>query len=446
MKKLTSFKITLSLAVIVFLSCNKIHEELHDFFDKDQTPSKQANKYSSDVLIKWLDLKYRIIQQPTQILKPGFTDPYINRYFAYIGIALYESVVPGMPSYKSLSGQLSDMPQIPKPEKGKQYHWPASANAALAFIHKGLLYSITAANKSSVDSLEEALNVQYRNEVDAATFQRSVAFGREVAKRILEWSETDNAFKVYPPYVPPTGPGLWVPTPPNFAAPTGAYRGDLRPLMPGVLTKVLPAPPPPYSTAPSSKFYKIQKEVYDVSQTLTAEQIAQAQYWRQNSIHWFAIFRKVLAEQSAKLDIAALAYCKMGITLSDASIATFKAKYTYNLPRPITYIRNVLGYTSWNSLFPALPNPDYPDGVVADYSASAGALSSVFGKSYLLNTQGTNPQSLQGYTFNSFEDAAVHGGLSRFFAGVTTRPFVESGLEIGFKTVQYMEKNIEFKK
>ncbi|MDQ3844703.1 MAG: hypothetical protein M3342_11910, partial [Bacteroidota bacterium] len=246
MKRFTFFKVILSVLVFVFLSCNKVHDELHDVFDKNPGAElfKPANRYSADVVIKWLDLKYRIIQQPTQILKPGFTDPYINRYFAYVGIALYESVVPGMPSYQSLSGQLSDMPQMPKPEKGKQYHWPASANAALAFIHKGLLYSITAANKASVDSLEGALNAQYGSEADAATFQRSVAFGKEVAKRILEWSETDNAFKVYPPYVPPTGPGLWVPTPPNFAAPTGAYRGDLRPLMPGVLNKVLPGPPP----------------------------------------------------------------------------------------------------------------------------------------------------------------------------------------------------------
>jgi hypothetical protein len=36
-----------------------------------------------------------------------------SRPFAYTGIALYEAVLPGMPSYRSLSGQLTDMPAMP---------------------------------------------------------------------------------------------------------------------------------------------------------------------------------------------------------------------------------------------------------------------------------------------------------------------------------------------
>jgi hypothetical protein len=35
-------------------------------------------------------------------------------------------------------------------------------------------------------------------------------------------------------------------------------------------------------------------------------------------------------------------------------------------------------------------NPDYPDAFVPDYSAIAVAMSFVFGKNYLLNTDGTN--------------------------------------------------------
>jgi hypothetical protein len=107
-----------------------------------------------------------------------------------------------------------------------------------------------------------------------------------------------------------------------------------------------------------------------------------------------------------------------------------------------------MAHTTWNSQFPTLANPDYPDGVVADYSASAGALSSVFGKNYKLNTEGTNssPTLYQGYTFSSFEEAAAHGGQSRFLAGVTTKPAVAAGLSIGFKTAEYMDKKIRFLK
>jgi hypothetical protein len=220
--------------------------------------------------------------------------------------------------------------------------------------------------------------------------------------------------------------------------------------MPGVLNETLPGPPEPYSTDPASDFYKSQKEVYEARINRTAEDSLQAEYWRQNAQHWYAILKKVVTEQGsgAKLDKATLADTKMGIALFDAAIATFKTKYTYNVLRPITYIRDVMGHTTWTSQFATLANPDYPDGVVADYSASAGALGSVFGNAYRLNTDGTNnsPSLSKGYNFDSFAEAANHGGQSRFLAGVTTKPAVEAGLSIGFKTAAYMEKKIRFQK
>lgn len=435
-----SFRLALLSLIFFVLSCKKGDQQPDD-------PSPKADTYSSEVVLKWLDMKSRLIQQGgNQLQRPGFTDQYQDRYFAYTGISLYESVVPGMPEYQSLSGQLTDMPQMPPTEPGKTYHWPASANAALAFIHKGLLYSITAANKLSVDSLEQALNAKYQTEVDPETFQRSADFGKEVAKRVLEWSEKDGAYASYLPYTSPVGVGLWVPTPPNFAAATLVHYGDLRPLMPGVLNETLAGPPTPYSTDPSSDFYKNMKEVYDISQTRTTAQSAQALYWRSNVVAWFGILKKVATEQSAMLDKVALADCKIGIAVFDAAIAGWKTKYMYNVQRPVTFIRNVLGYTTWNSQFATNANPDYPDALVPDYSSSAGAMSSVFGKNYPINTDGTNRDTYQGYTFNSFEEAANHGGESRVIAGVTTKTAVAVGLQIGFKTAEYMEKKIRFKK
>ncbi|MBD0394805.1 MAG: hypothetical protein ICV52_13390, partial [Microcoleus sp. C1-bin4] len=432
--------------LLFFVSCNK----LHDFIPNHpgQGHLNQTKDYSPDVAFKWLDMEIQFVQeQPQLFLRPGFVNQASpDRYYAYVSIALYEAVVPGMPDYRSLSGQLNGMPQMPKTEKGLAYHWAASANAALATINKSLMYGITPAGKATIDSLEGALNARYQTEVDAVTFQRSVAFGREVAKRIFEWSETDGAFAAYPPYTPPVGPGLWVPTPPAFAAPTFVHYGDVRPLMPGVLKETLPPPPPAYSTDPSSAFYKMEKEVYDASQRLTKADSIQAQYWRTNVVIWFNILKKVATEQAAKLDKVALAQCKMGIALLDAAIAAFKTKYTYNVQRPVTYIRDVLGFSNWNSLFPTNANPDYPDGIVSDFSASAAALSSVFGRYYPLNTAGIHPDIPQGYSFNSFEEAAVHAAESRFLAGVTTRPANAAGLYIGFKTVEYMNEHIRFKK
>ncbi|MEO7396999.1 MAG: hypothetical protein ABIW84_00390 [Ilumatobacteraceae bacterium] len=69
-------------------------------------------------------------------LAPGAKSQAADRALAYCGIAAYEAVVPGMPAYQSLTGQLNSFPAMPVAEPGKAYHWAASANAALAEMNR----------------------------------------------------------------------------------------------------------------------------------------------------------------------------------------------------------------------------------------------------------------------------------------------------------------------
>lgn len=450
MKRFNLIELLSALMLLLFSSCKKTEVGQpgpgEDF--------SATSKYSTDVLTKWIDLQTQIMYLKDQTQRPGYDRTLPFRLYSYAGIALYESVVPGMPGYQSLSGQLTDMPQMPKSEEGKSYHRGASANAALAAVHRSLLYGATAATKSSIDSLEAALNTQYGTEADAATLQRSKEFGKEVAKRIVEWSETDGSYTAWPPYTPPAGPGLWVPTPPNNFAARFVHVGDQRTFVPNILHSIFPPAPPAYSTDPSSGFYKMEKEVYDADQNRTPTDSLQATYWGANAgrgspgLQWFAILKKVLVEQSVKLDKAVVAYCKMGMAQYDAVVVTFKSQYTYNLLRPITYIRNVMGQTNW--LLPyggvGAPTPDWPDVSLVEHIAPAKAISSMFGENYRFNTDGTNPDRYQGYTFNSFEEAAAHIATAFFLKGITTKLGASIGVDIGSKTVEYIDKKIKFKK
>ena len=146
----------------------------------------------------------------------------------------------------------------------------------------------------------------------------------------------------------PTGPGLWVPTPPAFAAASTPYWGKLRTIVAGSGTDTQPGAPTPYSEDPSSDFYKMVKQVYDVSQTLTPEQTAMALYWRDipgvtTPGHYVSILKQVLENDKSMLDKAAVAYALGGITAYDAAISCWQTKYHYNLVRPITYIRDSIG-------------------------------------------------------------------------------------------------------
>lgn len=236
---------------------------------------KQTNTYTSEVVFKWIDLNRRILLTTTRTA-PGIR---VNREFAYTGIALYESVVPGMPAYQSLSSQLDQMPAMPSTEPGLAYHWAACANAALAAMNRFFFPTTSAANKASMDSLEAALNSEFVSNADAAEIQRSVQFGKDVAQKIIDWSKTDGADHAFDPYTPPVGPGLWVPTPSAFQAAVGPYWGNNRTIVPGSINGALPSSPFPYSEDPSSDFFKMEKEVYDASQSLTAEQTAIGLFW-----------------------------------------------------------------------------------------------------------------------------------------------------------------------
>ena len=81
-----------------------------------------------------------------------------QRYFVYGAVAMYESVVPGMPAYRTLVGQLTDLPAMPETLPGYAYYWPACVNATMAAMTRNFFTAATAASKASVDSLELALN------------------------------------------------------------------------------------------------------------------------------------------------------------------------------------------------------------------------------------------------------------------------------------------------
>src|ERR1700759_1240876 len=148
MKQKIIYAMMLTATTSLFmLSCHKDSNE-----DKNQ---QQTKAYSSDVVKKWLAVQVPLLYSPA--VSYGVN---AGRYMAYCGVAVYESVVPGMPDYKSLYGQLNEMPQMPQTEPGKAYHWPTCANAALAEMTRKL-FPFTTATNDAVKKLEDSLNGVY---------------------------------------------------------------------------------------------------------------------------------------------------------------------------------------------------------------------------------------------------------------------------------------------
>ena len=452
----------LPAVLFFFFSCQKqidkpaLPEELSTSANasKEQGHLKQTKTFSSEVVLKWMDMQLRVIRTTPAGMPPATN----SRLFAYSGVALYESVVPGMPAYQTLHGQLTDMPAMPPTENGKAYHWAAAANAALAYISKQSFPNTLPVNKTSMDSLENALNSAYQTEVNVSTFDRSVAFGKAVAQLIFQWSATDRSATVWPPYTLPVGPGLWASTFPNFPAASTPYWGRNRLFVTESLNNSDPPLPPPYSTSNNSAYYNMMKEVYDISQTLTTGQINQALYYRDapgyvSGGHYLSILYQLLQNEQPSLDFSALAFAKSGMAIADALIGCFQWKYAHvnggtmtNTERPITYIRGVMGYGDWIGKFNTPPHPDFPSG----HSTTAGAaeiiFTHLFGHSYSFVNHTYDYLGMPPQPYTSFSDMAQQIGMSRIYAGIHTRYACEAARTQGQKIARNILKGIEFLK
>ncbi|PWT75854.1 MAG: hypothetical protein C5B59_07835 [Bacteroidetes bacterium] len=409
---------------------------------------KQTQTFSSEVVVKWMAMELRLTQTATGANPFGYNP---TRIFAYDGIALYESVVHGMPSFQTLSGQLTDFPAMPDTKPGVAYHWPTCANAALAFMNRHLSPNTSDANKASMDSLENALNTGYQSEVDADEFQRSVDYGRAVAEIVFDWSTTDGSATVYPPYVPPSGPGLWEPTPPGFVPAAFPHLSNNRYLVQGSIGGADPDPFPTYSTDPSSPYYALEREVYDISQSLTPDQIAQGLYYRDApgypvGGHYLSIVMQVLQQEQSGLDKAAITFAQAGITAYDALLGCWRIKYRDNIERPITYIRGVLGFTTWNALFNTPPHPDFPSGHSTEAGAFETILTHLFGENYHLTNHTYDYLGMPPQNYSSFSDMAAQIGNARVLAGIHTRYACTQGRLQGQRIAQNILNTLQFQK
>jgi hypothetical protein len=190
-------------------------------------------------------------------------------------------------------------------------------------------------------------------------------------------------------------------------------------------------------------------EVYTISQSLTPEDILTVKTWGDipgnynGSGHFTNIATQLIILKQLKLDEAALVYAKHGIALNDAGISCFKTKYQYNLIRPISYIRNVIGHTTWNTIIPTPPHPEFSSAHAVVGRASAVVLESIFGKKCSF-TDRTHEPLYGSRTYSTLEDYAKEGARSRVLGGIHYNLSATAGLEQGMK-VGAMVNSLPFK-
>jgi membrane-associated phospholipid phosphatase len=432
---------TLAAALLGLGLTAQIHVQAQTTPQTANVAIRAADSYSAAVATEWTSLALSLTQQT-----PGFSPPVASRAFGYLGLALYESIVPGMPGYTSLAGQLNELNSLPVAQPDEPLHWPTVANASMATMTRMMFSNATAENKGRIDQLERLLPLKYGQDFDPNTYtpeiiNRSNSFGKLMAMAIMTWARTDGGHEAWGPlrrnranYVPPSGAGRWTATPPAFAKPLLPYWGENRPF---ALKSVqdCPAPPPPeYSEEASSAFYKSAQEVYTISKAATQEQRQFALYWADDpgktptpAGHWLFIANDLLKTRKASLADAAQTLARLNIAMADAFIAGWATKYALNVLRPVTYVQGSFDSNWVPPLMGTPPFPEYPSGHSIQSSAAAGVLDQIFGANTTFTDNTHNDRGWGPRTFTSFNAAANEAALSRLYAGIHFRFGVEGG-------------------
>lgn len=381
-----------------------------------------ASDHDASVPIHYFDFSLELVKET-----PGFSPPVVARAFGYMGLTLYEAVVPGIPTHASTEGIIYGLQEVTDADPEADYHWPTVANNAMALILDSLFRTATPANKDSLAFIRNFYNELFAYQLPSQVYEDSRLFGEAIGRDILDYSRTDGAHEGFannfpPSYIPPVGEDLWVP----FGMQTALqpYWGQNRPFLAIDTTQeTLPDPPVPFSTTPGSDFYEEAYLVYETGITLTPERTNIALYWADGAGtitpagHSVSILNNILVREDANLEEAALAYAKLGISISDAFLACWKAKYIYNLCRPVTYIRQHIDST-WLPLIATPPFPEYPSGHSSQSGAMYTVMTDMFGEPYAFidSTHGTNHGGPRA--FNSFYNAAYEAAQSRLYGGI----------------------------
>jgi hypothetical protein len=393
---------------------------------------RPVRRYGADVPLAYYDLSFKLSKRTG-----GMTPPVQARTFAYMGLALYESLVAGMPEHRSIARRLHGIGELPRAHG--RYHWPLVASAALAEVMRGLwgdATNVAAQNIADIDALEAEWEAA-ASEVPTAVRRRSIDFGHSVGAAVFETSKDDGEHRSYltnvsPGYVPPVGPGLWVPLPGQMAI--QPFWADRMTAFVSPASSCSPTPPA-YSETPGSTFHDQALEVYQVSTHLTPEQLTIAHFWADGPAsiggpgHSLSTTSQVLVEVGANLEEAAEAFARVGIADADALLSCWSAKYEYDRIRPITYIRRVIdpAYTT------PLPTPAFPEYSSAHSVQTAAALTTLqalFGDvGYTDHTH--DADGFEPRTFASLTDSMNETGISRLYAGIHFRAAIVDGFTQG---------------
>jgi len=367
--------------------------------------------------------------------------PLVARNLAMIQTAMFDAA-------NAVTGKYTGYVFQTKPQPNASEN---AAAASAAFEVAKVLYSANDELAVWQASLSETLS----QETDATARDSGVSLGKLAAQAILA-ARSNDGVQSGSSYTPTTGVGHWQRTFPDYLPPLLAQWPNVKPFAMTSGSEFRSAPPPSIDSPEYAAGVDqvLRNGGYQSSQR-TAEQTEIALFWADGGGtatppgHWNDIATDVTLAKQTNLLETARTFALMNIAMADAGIASWDAKYHYDVWRPIDAIRQAdqdgnaatTSESIWIPLVKTPPFPAYTSGHSTFSGAASTVLASLFGDATSFDSQTDrhaapeqrplDASQIVTRHFGSFTQAAEEAGLSRIYGGIHFNFDNTAGLQLG---------------
>jgi hypothetical protein len=358
--------------------------------------------------------------------------PIAVRTMAIVQVSVFEAVNAVTGRYPPQRAKLSPAPG-------------ASVEAAVAAATRTALSKLMPAQQAAIDADYQALLASVP---DGPAKAAGIALGEQAATAIVALCADDGmvAPDVYRPHA---AAGVYVPT----VGPAAPHWGKRRPWVMPRGDHFRPGPPPSLTSDTWVRDYNEIKAVGSKTSTQrTPEQTAIAKFWEATApaVYW-PVARSVAGMPGRDVTDNARLFAVAAMAMDDGLIAVFDAKYTYNLWRPVTAIRNgdLDGNNAtdrdpgWTPFIDTPMHPEYPCAHCI-VSASLGAVLAAEIGSGPTPTLSSASSTAGGAvrTWTSVGDFTKEVAQARIYDGVHYRTSTDVGSAMGKKIGELAVKSL----
>lgn len=385
--------------------------------------------------------------------------PAACRFYSYAMMSAYSIITAHNKDIPDAATFIRSYPGIAVHDGGHMYDYRIAAVYSILETGKLMLPSGFMLQQDE----EKLLLLFKKDKVPDSIVRNSVAVAEDVAKQTVQWSRPDGYGKLSTlvRYTPVKGEEYWYPTPPAYIEAVEPHWNTIRPMIIDSCNQFVPAAPVPFSKDTASAFYALNREVFDAGVNLNMEQRVIASFWDCNPFavstygHMAIGFKKItpgghwmniagIAARRAQLDFdkTVLLHTVAAVTMMDAFISCWDAKYLSNRIRPETYINRYID-VKWKPLLQTPPFPEYTSGHSVVSSAAATVLTYLLGDHFAYEDNSEEMFEIPARKFGSFLAASQEAAISRLYGGIHYRDAIDNGVAQGRKVGEKVLEKIK---